>query len=474
MANGSWARRREQPGDFVRTFVAVVVLLQLSLHAAAELQAPAAKEPPSATVEVEEGKRSHHHRHAYAAMIYMGTPRDYEFYVATRVMLRSLAKLNAAADLLVIASADVPTAWQRALKEEDGVKVVVVENLRNPYEQQRNFNQRFRLTLNKLYAWSLVEYERVVMLDADNIFLQSTDELFGCGEFCAVFINPCIFHTGLFVLKPSAEVFKDMLHELETGRRNRDGADQGFLVSYFPDLLDRTMFHPPGNGSKLEGTYRLPMGYQMDASYYYLKLRWRVPCGPNSVITFPSAPLLKPWYWWSWPVLPLGLLWHEQRRSSLGHPVHSDHGHHQARTGESVEAVLQPAAGEMLRLSPCCHQRSGRLVPPGGLHGALAAHPRTVHPLVGWPLYLLGSSTLASVAAGAFLLPPLAVLTPWMAIAGSLAVMAWPWYSDGIVRALAVFGYAFCCAPFLWVSATKVMGSLRRDASQLPESVKLC
>jgi len=76
-----------------------------------------------------------------------------------------------------------------------------VENLKNPYEKQENFNMRFKLTLNKLYAWSLVSYERVVMLDSDNIFLQNTDELFQCGRFCAVFINPCIFHTGLFVLK---------------------------------------------------------------------------------------------------------------------------------------------------------------------------------------------------------------------------------------------------------------------------------
>ncbi|MFS7955218.1 putative glycogenin glucosyltransferase [Helianthus anomalus] len=44
-----------------------------------------------------------------------------------------------------------------------------------------------------------------------------------------------------------------------------------------------------------------------------LRLRWSVPCGPNSVITFPGASWLKPMYWWSWPVLPLGIQWHEQR-----------------------------------------------------------------------------------------------------------------------------------------------------------------
>jgi alpha-N-acetylglucosamine transferase len=87
-------------------------------------------------------------------------------------------------------------------REEDGMRVVVVKNLKNPYEGNLGgMNRRFKLTLNKLYAWSLVEYERVVMIDSDNIFLQNTDELFQCGQFCAVYINPCYFHTGLFVLQ---------------------------------------------------------------------------------------------------------------------------------------------------------------------------------------------------------------------------------------------------------------------------------
>lgn len=86
-------------------------------------------------------------------------------------------------------------------EQEDGAKVVRVENMDNPYKHQDNFDKRFKLSLNKLYAWSLVDYDRVVMLDADNLFLQKTDELFQCGQFCAVFINPCVFHTGLFVLQ---------------------------------------------------------------------------------------------------------------------------------------------------------------------------------------------------------------------------------------------------------------------------------
>ena len=49
-------------------------------------------------------------RNAYATMLYKGTPRDYEFYVATRVLLRSLGDLHVDADLVVIAALD-RRAW---------------------------------------------------------------------------------------------------------------------------------------------------------------------------------------------------------------------------------------------------------------------------------------------------------------------------------------------------------------------------
>ncbi|KAK4746539.1 hypothetical protein SAY87_012851 [Trapa incisa] len=390
-------------------------------------------------------------RYAYATMMYMGTPRDYEFYVATRVLIRSLAKLKVDADLIVIASKDVPLRWVHALGE-DGAKVKRVDSLNNPYKNQKNFDLRFKLSLNKLYAWSLVEYDRVVMLDADNLFLRKTDELFQCGQFCAVFINPCIFHTGLFVLQPSMKLFNGMAHQLKIGRENPDGADQGFICGYFPNLLDRPMFHPPSNGSRLVGHFRLPLGYQMDASYYYLKLRWNIPCGPNSVITFPSAPWLKPWYWYGAEV-----------------------------PSAVIQSVFYLAMIAMTRLarpnfSKLCYQRSAdkntSLVQASlktvALLSMLTSYiipffvvPHTIHPIAGWGLYLLGSFAFSSIAINAFMLPASSVLVPWAGILGVLVVMAYPLYTDGVVRALAVFSYAFCCAPVVWSALVRVLASLQ-------------
>lgn len=353
---------------------------------------------------------------------------------------------------------------------------MVVKDIQNPYHSNHNFNKRFEFTLNKIYVWSLTEYTRVVMLDVDNLFLRKPDELFQCGQFCAAFINPCIFHTGLFVLQPSSEVFSTMMHDINAKKENRDGVDQGFLVSHFTDLLDRPMFHPPVDGSRLNGLFRLSIGYQMDAAFYYLKLKWRIPCGPNSVITFPSVPMLKPWYWWSWPTLPLGLSWHEKRMETIGYESETS-----TLIAESLFYVVtmflaiiirqRYAAVEKSFTKSCfgrglycekkmCHPLALKilialLVAVSFLFPALII-PTTVHPFAGWGVFLLGSLWHLTVVINSFQLPVLPVLTPWIGGIGALSVLAWPFYSNGILRAAAIAVYTALVTPILWNAAMKV------------------
>lgn len=139
---------------------------------------------------------------AYATIFYEGTPRDYEYFLGARVAMYSIKKSGSFQDRIVFVSPNVRQEW-RSIFENDGLRVIEVDNLANPYTDNAKYLDRFKYSLNKLYAWALTQYRRVVMIDADVIAVKNPDELFLCGHFCALFMNPCHFHTGLIVLKPS-------------------------------------------------------------------------------------------------------------------------------------------------------------------------------------------------------------------------------------------------------------------------------
>ena len=130
---------------------------------------------------------------------------------------------------------------------------------------------------------------------------KNIDDLFGCpGKLCATFINPCIFNAGLMVFNPSQATFVDMAEKLPV-TESFDGADQGFLNQYFPDLLAAPLyrglqdsvaqvsrspcsslgcqFHRPafswrqGQGP-VASFYRLPFYFHVDHGFYYPRFKW--------------------------------------------------------------------------------------------------------------------------------------------------------------------------------------------------------
>jgi hypothetical protein len=48
---------------------------------------------------------------AFSTILYVGTSRDYEYFVATRVMIQTLLRTGTRADIVVLASEGVPTKW---------------------------------------------------------------------------------------------------------------------------------------------------------------------------------------------------------------------------------------------------------------------------------------------------------------------------------------------------------------------------
>eukprot|EP01091_Cochliopodium_minus_P001008 TRINITY_DN1088_c0_g2_i1.p1 TRINITY_DN1088_c0_g2~~TRINITY_DN1088_c0_g2_i1.p1 ORF type:complete len:454 (-),score=81.66 TRINITY_DN1088_c0_g2_i1:63-1424(-) len=263
---------------------------------------------------------------AYTSIFYTGTPKDNEYFQGLRVMFETVKRTGTEFDRVALLSQEIPS-WMKDRLHKDGIKTNKLDNVENPFKnkvimnendpnsKKQVYHKRFEHVLNKLSAWKLTQYKRVAMLDSDLLFLNNADNVFACGEFCALFINPCIFHTGLIVLEPSQRVFDDMMYTLEHNATSVDGADLGFLNYYYSGLLNSPLYVPKSGGLDANplkpGISRLSFGYHLDHSYYYQIFRWDVPCSDKLyVIGFPSLVQFKPWYWWSWPFFILSLDWH--------------------------------------------------------------------------------------------------------------------------------------------------------------------
>ena len=312
-------------------------------------------------------------RNAYVTMHYEGTSRDDEYVLGISVLMQSLQLSNTDADLLVILSPSVSHAT-RLHFTKIGCKIQMLDNIKNPYAHNLT-NPNFLYTLNKLHIWNLVEYDSIVYLDADNLILRNADELFTCPNMCAVFMNPCHFHTGLMVITPDHEEFLKLLSELHI-KSSFDGADQGFLSAVYSSMLKNAPLFMPANSTKMEVQRytksqgrRLSGGYNLNHKYFYEQFHWhlfhvwhfgeltssnstipvvvpRAQSIPALTLGFPMAPVLKPWYWYAAFILDIHWVWQDVRNTVP---------HHVALFTEGMMVVAGiKACGVMMLLALAC------------------------------------------------------------------------------------------------------------------------
>ena len=82
--------------------------------------------------------------------------------------------------------------------------------------------------------------------------------------------------------------------------------------------------------------------------------------------------------------------------------------------------------------------------------------PTTVHPFMGWGVFLLGSLSFLTVVINLFQLPVLPVLVPWIGGIGALLVLGFPFYNNGIMRGVGIGIYVGIATPFLWWAIKRV------------------
>ena len=259
---------------------------------------------------------------AYVTLHYEGTDNDEEYILGIRVLIKSIKMTGTKYPVIVLVAENVSESSRQQF-EELGAIIQEVSNIPNPYKEhlqaRRSYKDRFEYTFNKLYLWSLTDYDRIIYMDADNVVLYNMDELFLCGHFCVIFMNMVYFHTGLIVVKPNIDKFNDLLTALKNVEVNSyDGADQGFLTAYFDQVEYSPLFRIEhlkrdiNNINKVIEPYeyelmRLEMNYNLNQLYYHLDNNWNFlrymghyfsnyPI-PALSIAYPITPIMKPWYW---------------------------------------------------------------------------------------------------------------------------------------------------------------------------------
>eukprot|EP00630_Chrysocystis_fragilis_P003991 CAMPEP_0197396788 /NCGR_PEP_ID=MMETSP1165-20131217/10318_1 /TAXON_ID=284809 /ORGANISM="Chrysocystis fragilis, Strain CCMP3189" /LENGTH=817 /DNA_ID=CAMNT_0042922655 /DNA_START=483 /DNA_END=2936 /DNA_ORIENTATION=+ len=105
----------------------------------------------------------------------------------------------------------------------------------------------------KLHAWSLVDYDRVILIDSDALVLESLDKLFAVPPEDRIYavsdIYPRVFSSGFVILRPSLAVLSDMIRASRSVPSYNQG-DQDFLNLFFAER-ERRLYapHPVGSGA---------------------------------------------------------------------------------------------------------------------------------------------------------------------------------------------------------------------------------
>ncbi|KNC48995.1 glycosyl transferase [Thecamonas trahens ATCC 50062] len=276
-------------------------------------------------------------RFAFVVLHYEGTPADDAYVLGTQVTIATVLEQHPdpAIDVVVLAVHGVRPEVKARFAATDPRRVVVreVPDIGNPFGHAK---PRFRKSLNKLHAWALVDYERVVFLDSDTVALHDMSALFRCGHFCVVYLNPTRFHTALMVIKPDVTVFSDMRAALRrspsdpNAPASHDGADQGFLNWYFAHARAGPLFDVylggPDGGERFEHpAMRLTIAHAMHHIYFYEHGTWDgyrvagahpevIAADPPALsISFPGPTWTKPWDWRGYLFFVGNWLWADAR-----------------------------------------------------------------------------------------------------------------------------------------------------------------
>ncbi len=115
--------------------------------------------------------------------------------------------------------------------------IVLDENI-----NRENRNSNWTLSFDKLFTWTLTQYDKVVFLDSDMQVIRNIDYLFDYPHMSAVradvFNEPGLdkLNSGLMVIEPNVKEFQGLCNVLESGEvQLKHIGDQDIIRAYYKD-----------------------------------------------------------------------------------------------------------------------------------------------------------------------------------------------------------------------------------------------
>jgi len=134
-------------------------------------------------------------KYAYVCLLF-----DLKYLPGTFVLAESLKKSISLAELIVIVNKNT-NIKDLLMRFYD--KIITIDG--NLYEEKK---------FNKFWAYNLIEYEKIIIIDADTIILRYPDYIFSLEPPALCIINKQAY-SGLILIKPDKNEYKTILKEIK-------------------------------------------------------------------------------------------------------------------------------------------------------------------------------------------------------------------------------------------------------------------
>lgn len=175
------------------------------------------------------------------------------YTIGVITLVKSLRKTNSKYPILCLITSDISS---------DNIKLLIdnmipyqrIHNIKHPFADTLSENEKYKMyNYTKLRIFGLIEFKKIVFLDADMIILKNIDHLFERPHMSACNSGGEIekykgwkyFNSGLMVIDPSKEIYDDMISKVGKIETEKNKGDQAFLHAYYNDWPNKPKLHLP-------------------------------------------------------------------------------------------------------------------------------------------------------------------------------------------------------------------------------------